>query len=974
MIWVGGADVMVLTLILKYSVILIHTKYQTLKLSTRRIFILALGPLFLVGFFRLNLYESGRNARMNYSEASKGSMVIDSTLATDSAIGISMWPSIQYYLDSSATKDFEQVLQASFVDQGAIPSFEGGILWKKLTFISKNVPSAWYFGTLATETKYIIQSVRGSSVTGTVGTDVVNNGDLFHTVSNPFIPIDLQAYDTVQLVWCHGRSNASVNVSNQLWRFVNVLANKPYIYKWHIKRLWQTLPVVFILFTVFFYHVVLYIFNQNQTYLLLGLSAFSAILLMAHDNDLIVQIFSIRNIGKFANYGFPLSYISNLVVFPFTISYLEIKKGSTSQKIIIAYMVIAFIGWILYFFINLFELSLSIPQRTQKNILGLVFMTGNLLLFLIVLRELFRANRNAVFFFAGYGTAFVGYVATLLWAFGYFSLENHQLPTAVGFLLFSLGLADKMSRLEKEQSEAARQRDLALMQKNLEQQESRRLKEVDQFKSQLYTNITHEFRTPLTVIAGVADQLPSQGKQKALIKRSADQLLNLVNQMLELTKIDTGHLQLNLKQVDIIPLIKYLCENYQLLAQNQGKDFQVKYVDESIWMDLDATLFERILNNLVHNALKFTPKGGRIHIGIDKDAAKSAFYIKISDTGTGIPKDQFDKIFERFYQIDASTTRHGEGTGIGLALVKELAELMHGEIKVESQQNAGSTFTLTLPITQQAPREIWKPTSTTARPTTVNHAPSNHTTPSDAKQILLAEDHADVRYYISSLLPDYQIIEADNGRQALDLALQEIPDLLISDIMMPEMDGYQLCRKLKSDLRTSHIPIILLTAKSTQEDRLEGLQGGADAYLTKPFDKRELLVRIDQLLDSREKIWQHFQQFQMLPQEAIRENEFLEKVRSVVEANFGNEHFQIDALAKEIHLSRNQLYRKLKALTGKTFTDIVREMKIHRAQALLTKTDKTISEIAYDLGFRDQSYFTKVFKNSVGKTPSELRR
>ncbi len=945
-----------------------------MKLSTRRIFILSLGPVFLIIFFWFNLHKSGRNARMQYAESSPGSTLIDSVLSTDSAIGIAMGSSIQYHLDSSSTNDFEQIFDATFVDQAAIPPFKEGTLWKKLTFISEHVPSSWYFGTNAAETEYYIRSARRSPITGTVGTDIVNSGALFHTVSNPFIPIDLQAYDTVQLVWQNTGFNASVNVSNQLWRFVHVLANKSYIYKWHIKRLWQTLPVVFILFAVFFYHVILYIFNQNQTYLLLGLSAFSSILLIAHDNDLIVQLFSIRNIGRFANYSFPLTYIFNLIVFPFTISYLEIRKGSTSQKIITAYMATAFVCWLMYFFINQFQLSVPIPQRTQKNFLGLVFMAGNLVLFLLVLKELFRANRNAVFFFAGYGTAFIGYVATLLWAFRYFYLENHQLPTAVGFLLFSLGLADKMSLLVEEQSEATRQRDLALYQKNLEQQESHRLKELDQFKSQLYTNVTHEFRTPLTVISGLADQISGPGAEKKLIQRNTDLLLDLVNQLLDIAKLDSGHLKPNLVQIDVIPLIKYLSESYQMAAQKEKKDLQVEYLNDAIWMDTDPSLLERILNNLVHNAIKFTAEGGNVHIRVFKDHKESTCSVKISDTGKGIPSDQLQKIFDRFYQVDASTTRHGEGTGIGLALAHELTTLMHGEIDVQSQINVGSTFIVTFPITNKAPLGAWKykpaiPTSASAPKTSFGDAVEPN-----AQKILLVEDHADVRYYIGSLLLPYQLIEADNGLQALNLAFQFIPDLIISDIMMPEMDGYELCKTLKADHRTSHIPVILLTAKSTQADRVVGLQGGADAYLTKPFDKQELFARISQLLTSREKIRQYYQRFNMLPQGEVQEIKFLKKARSIIEANFGNENFQMDDLAKDVHLSRNQLYRKLKALTGKNFTTTVKEMKMHRAKELLTKTDQTIGEIAIQLGFTDQSYFTKVFKEVVGKTPGEIRR
>ena len=506
-----------------------------------------------------------------------------------------------------------------------------------------------------------------------------------------------------------------------------------------------------------------------------------------------------------------------------------------------------------------------------------------------------------------------------------------------------------------------------------ETQERLQMEKVERIKNKIYTNITHEFRTPLTVISGMADQMQDESIKRKLIKRNANNLLDLVNQMLDLSKIDSGQLQPELVQMDLVPQIEYLVENYLHLAHQQNIKFQSKLLVDTLWLDMDPVMFERILNNLVHNAIKFTPNGGQVSLRVVSHVEQPQCQIRIKDTGRGIATEHLDKIFDRFYQVDASTTRHGEGTGIGLALVKELTELLHGQINVKSELHEGTTFDVTFPITKEAPLVQWHPTITTFTQPTEVSTTSKPLGPSNAPTILVVEDHTDLRHYLRSLLMDYDLLEADNGRHALSLAYQEIPDLIISDIMMPEMDGFELCQNIKTDQRTSHIPVILLTAKSSQDDRLEGLKGGADAYLTKPFDKRELFIRIEKLLESRIRLQHHYQQFQMLPKEAVEENKFLDRIRTIIESNLNNEQFQIEDLANEIHLSRTQVYRKLKALTGKTFTAILKEMRIHRAQELLTKTDKTIGAIAFELGFRDQSYFTKVFKEVAGKPPKEMR-
>jgi signal transduction histidine kinase/DNA-binding response OmpR family regulator/ligand-binding sensor domain-containing protein len=522
--------------------------------------------------------------------------------------------------------------------------------------------------------------------------------------------------------------------------------------------------------------------------------------------------------------------------------------------------------------------------------------------------------------------------------------------------------------------------------------EASRLKELDSFKSRLYTNITHEFRTPLTVILGLADQLQEKviesGKEGLqMIKRNGNRLFNLVNQILDLQKIEAGAMPIHLIRGDIVHFLKYLVESFHSYAESKDIRLQFNAHPDSVFMDYDPQKLQDIFSNLVSNALKFTPSGGSIQIDC-RQVNSHQFQINVRDNGIGISEEKIPYIFDRFYQADDSSIRKSEGTGIGLALTRELVKLLGGEISVRSILGAGSEFMVLLPINQstslatnQVP--VTQLNIASLDPVTPQpiHAGSNS---KDLPQILIIEDNQDVVHYITSILQeDYNITTARDGREGIGQAFESIPDLIISDVMMPHMDGYQVCKTLKHDTRTSHIPVILLTAKADIDSKLEGLQYGADAYLTKPFLKDELLVRIQSLLTQKQRLQAHYLQLYGVVKDAhseaepekisIPENEFIAKIRSIINDHLDDSTFGVDQLGHLMAMSNSQLYRKLMAQTGHSAQALIQSIRLSKAKELLTKTENNVSEIAYDCGFNDPEYFSRVFKKETGISPTDFR-
>lgn len=523
--------------------------------------------------------------------------------------------------------------------------------------------------------------------------------------------------------------------------------------------------------------------------------------------------------------------------------------------------------------------------------------------------------------------------------------------------------------------------------------EALRLQELDSLKSRLYTNITHEFRTPLTVIMGAADNLTHDVNVRNLIRRNSKNLLRLINQLLDLSKLDSGSMKMDMVQGDIIHYLRYLTESFYSMAHEKGISLRFYTEVEELVMDFDEVKVQHIIYNLLSNALKFTQSGGSVVFHTSKKARERHRWLqlRVQDTGAGIAPAQLPHIFERFFQADSSTTRKGEGTGIGLALTKELVEMMGGTIEVKSRPGEGTEFTVLLPAHRSettakletdftsssvlAPELMPDPLSPEARNEQKETAP-----PTERPLLLLIEDNKDVAAYIKTLLrKDYQISIAHDGQQGIDLALETVPDIIISDVMMPKKDGFEVCGTLKQDIRTSHIPIILLTAKAEQKDKVAGLKHGADAYLMKPFDKAELFVRLEKLLELRRKLQQRYSGgatatgSPLTPAVPTLEDVFLEQLTAATEEIMGDPENAIARLERAMQLSQMQLYRKLKALTGQTPSLFIRSVRLRKAMHLLKTTHLNVSEIAYEVGFSDPAYFSRAFKEEFGMPPSSLR-
>ena len=439
---------------------------------------------------------------------------------------------------------------------------------------------------------------------------------------------------------------------------------------------------------------------------------------------------------------------------------------------------------------------------------------------------------------------------------------------------------------------------------------------------------------------------------------------------------------------NIIPLLKGLVLSFTSLAERKKITLQLNTIEENLNVYIDKEKVEKIITNLLSNAFKFTPEGGKIDFTVEKMINEAE--IRISDNGIGIPKERIDKIFDRFYQVDGSHTREGEGTGIGLALTKELVELHKGKIKVESKEGEGTTFTVLLPLGKEhlKPEEIVEKEIEEEETKIIEETELIPETESRKEKtgidslldtekplLLIVEDNSDVRnYIISHLDEDYRIEEAIDGEDGYNKSIEQIPDLIVSDVMMPKMDGFELCDKLKTDERTSHIPVILLTAKATSKDKIEGYETGADDYIMKPFDAAELKVRIKNLIAIRIKLQEKFSSDDYsIPKELnSMDEQFIKKVLKVINENISEEKFNVEELRKETYMSARHLQRKVMALTGKSPNQFIRSLRLYKARKHIKEHKGTIAEIAYNFGFGSPAYFTKCFRDEYGYSPSDL--
>ena len=518
-------------------------------------------------------------------------------------------------------------------------------------------------------------------------------------------------------------------------------------------------------------------------------------------------------------------------------------------------------------------------------------------------------------------------------------------------------------------------------------------KEVDRLKANFFANISHEFRTPLTLMLSPIDQLLANSQdtderyQLGLMKKNGLRILRLVNQILELSKLESGQLKLRVRQSDVVPVLQGVTASFESLAVSKNIDLVFESPAQPLALYFDSAQIETILINLISNAMKFSEMGGKVQVVVERvqpSRVHAGFLkIKVKDEGRGLSADQVHHIFDRFYQSGHAEATHFGGTGIGLALTKELVELHKGSISVESQLQVGTEVTVLLPMGKEhldasqmvTDEGIEKHQS--MEPVDEASLLSETSVETDLRKplVLLIEDNEELRDYIRSIFqPAYRVLEAGDGEEGVFVANEKIPDLVISDVMMPKMDGYEVCKQLKQAESTSHIPVILLTAKGSVASRIRGHENEADLYLSKPFVPKELLLCVHNLIRSRRQLRERYNKQVVLKPSDIAVNSvdemFLERLLVVVEAHFEDEGFSVEQLGTEMGMSRSQLHRKLHALTNESCSQFIRTFRLQRAMDLLKSRRASISEIAFMVGFGSPSYFNRCFLKHYGQPPS----
>ncbi|MBX2874973.1 MAG: response regulator [Saprospiraceae bacterium] len=764
-------------------------------------------------------------------------------------------------------------------------------------------------------------------------------------------------------------------------------ANYHEIYEFHNSFNIFMLGVTFI---IFLYHLLQFIYLRQKVFFWFSLWLMFCMLTMAMANGLII--------GDFTNYRYAVwLLIANSIYYTFWFFGREFinskKKFPQLDKFILslAFFVITVIV------IDISYILIKKPQ-TYFTSVGIHYELLNIYTVAsVILAVMLTLKKDPFARYFGVG-ALVGSLSLIigtLWAMGMLRppLDPFASCMFLQIVIYSFGIAYRQQVLTKQ----AQEEKLKVQQTYAEMQ---RMKDLDKIKTRFFANISHEFRTPLSLIAGPLQQAQKRSQQLgdnenikldkksyAIIKSNTERLHNLIDQLLELSKIESGNIHLSLSQGGLIPFIRSVLYSFESMAERQNISLNTNFSNEDQLALYDQDKLEKILTNILSNAFKYTPDGGTITAVID--LGQDYLNIEVSDTGKGIDKDEVKHIFDRFYRVEGSEKK---GSGIGLALTKELVGLHNGNISVESTKGKGTTFRIRLPVSKKGlPKRVLindklqkptaRPEATTTLSITTAGEETNPISASPAKElpvVLVVEDNADLRYFISDILkPHYHVLMAEDGAQGERMAFEHIPDLVISDVMMPKKDGYQLCHSLKNNPKTSHIPIIMLTAKAGQDNKMEGLIQGADSYLTKPFDNRELLIRMKNLIEAREKLWEHFKALDMFLSDDLEiasvDDRFLQDVFKAIKQNMDNEQFGVEEISRTIGFSRSQLHRKLKALIGKSTNQLIVEIRLNEAHRMLKQQAASVSEVAYAVGYSNLSYFTKRFKGKFGLLPSEVK-
>jgi len=744
------------------------------------------------------------------------------------------------------------------------------------------------------------------------------------------------------------------------------------------------------LLMMLFYNLIVYFFDRDRSFLFYSGYILAVVLYVSFSSSDLTDL-----LGDVLFTQYPAYYgLFKLVLFGGLMCYLAfIRRFLDLEQLLPKWD--RYFKYLIYLGIPLIALSVvlsvysnfSYKVEDQVSMFYIALVALSCLLFLFPLYN--TGDTKGRFVVAGIAIITLGFFLTLLSRLlpTPYSIFYLQIGAVVEVIVFSLGLAYR----QRQQVQAGEQANFALKENQLIQEkkqlEADRLKELNEFKARFYTNITHEFRTPLTVIMGMSENIKGHPQEKELINRNSANLLRLINQLLDLSKLESGSLTLNPVHQDIIVYLQYLTESFYSTAAQKNIRLVFHSEEKEVSMDYDERIIQQIVYNLLSNALKFTHEGGRIifHASKIEQEGQPSLKLKVKDTGQGISPENIGHIFDRFYQVNHADNQQAEGTGIGLALTKELVELMNGRIEVESEKGVGTEFILYLPIEAKIVATSPQPLNallsieevTLATSTELQNEASEAVT-SELPELLIIEDNQDIITYIKTILHgQYLFHTAKNGALGIEHALGIIPDIIISDVMMPEKNGYEVCEILKQDERTSHIPIILLTAKSTQEDKLQGLKYGADAYLIKPFDKQELMVRLEKLVEVRQQLQRRYANVSAIREEvqqapSSREDAFLQKLHEYIHDNLSNAEFGVPQLAEAALLSQMQLYRKLKALTDKTPSQFIRSYRLQQGFVLLQRGELNVSEVAYEVGFTDPNYFSRTFQKEFKRNPSSF--
>ncbi|WP_281543046.1 ATP-binding protein [Maribacter aestuarii] len=743
------------------------------------------------------------------------------------------------------------------------------------------------------------------------------------------------------------------------------------------------LGVTFIIFLYFFLQ---FIYLREQVYFWFSLWLLFCVVTQSMTIGLIV--------GSLSSLRYPLwIFIANGQFFIFWFfgrSFIGSKqKFPILDKIIKGLAFIVFVEIIITAFYVVFfkpETSFTAPHGLHYLFLNL-YAIASLILSVILI---FKKDLFARYFGVASMIASIFFVIGTLWSMGIikppFRIDPYSTGMFLQIVIYSFGISYRSQKInEQNQLERiAGERSLA---------EIQRMRDLDEVKSRFFANISHEFRTPLALIYGPLQQAEKQSetfkdksirlseKAYTVIKKNTVRLQMLVDQLLDLSKIENGNLHLKLSQGGLAQFLRTHIFSFESMAERKNISLNTHFSGEFEDAYYDQDKLEKIVNNLLSNAFKYTPQGGAVSVNVN--LTNKNLSLEISDTGNGMHKKEIDRIFDRFYRVEGTEAK---GSGIGLALTKELVAMHNGQINVHSEKGRGTIFKVRLPITlkdlpeaihlDKEPALLQKVEESSISPTEVVNGKTKPQL-SHEEVVLLVEDNPDLQNFIAEILTvQYKVITANDGLQGERMAFEHIPDLVISDVMMPKKDGYELCSVLKNNIKTSHIPVMLLTAKAGQSNKMAGLTQGADAYLTKPFDADELLLRTKNLVEARKKIWEHFKSLDLstIPDLNLSsvDDKFLQKVVKFIKENIDNELLSVEDIASKVGFSRAQLHRKLKALTNKSAGQLVNEIRLNTAKTMLSQNVGSVSEVAYSVGYTNMSYFTKSFKEKFGVLPSKV--